>query len=152
MYYVLNNTWDNSMIEITNIQSLMPSLNMAVGAYFWKLVFVICATIPIWILTTTIKDWWILRQKRERLVRDSILSLDSYYEVDGHRGFLRTIGTRLIKLEEPDHTTHHIPIEKAVDGTVTKLHYKEQELEIDADIDNKALSDKIAVIEETIRQ
>lgn len=145
------------MIEFTNIQSLMPALNSAVGSYFWKTVFVILATIPAWILTTAIKDWWTLKRQREELVKDSILSIDTYYEINGHRGFLKTIGSRLLKLEEPNHTTHNIPIKLAIEGTITKLHYKaEQESDNDVsdDPDTSSLttSELKQIVKEVIKQ
>jgi len=104
-------------VDITILEEVVRNL---IGRYVWYLILTIILAIPGWIILTSIKDWWVLRSRRNKLINDTILSLDSYYEIAGKKGKLKQIGKRWIKLEEDD-TIHYISLESALKGPITKL-------------------------------
>jgi len=113
------------MVTATNLQQFSPLVSAAIGHFIYRLIMVVIAAIPTWIIVTSIKDWFSLKMKRDALIKSGFLATDIYYEISGKRGFLKVIGSRWLKLEDVDHTTHNIPIEDALEGPISKINFKE---------------------------
>jgi len=92
-----------------------------VGSYFLRLVVMVFSIIPLWFVSTIVKDktikWW----KRRRLLSRGIISMNNWYEIKGHKGKIVYIGNDSVHLQGNDGSMTHIPIELICDGVVKSI-------------------------------
>ena len=100
-------------------QPIATLIKTLAGDLVWNIIIIIAITIPVWIITTELKDMWKDYQKRRRLVNDTLLSIDTYYKINGASGVLKEINKKWVKLQDKDEI-HYIPINKVVGATITK--------------------------------
>ena len=97
-------------------------------------------------LIDTIKNWFILKTKRNQLISQSLLAIDSYYELgDGKRGVLKSIGSQWIRLEDPEtKNIYNLPITQVLNNAICKIHSNEESESINTHpVDTKSEKEKV---------
>ena len=74
------------------MEQLIDQIKELIGSYIYQIMATILFTVPIWFIMNSIKQKISLWLKKRSLINDTILSLETYYEICGHQGVLKEIG------------------------------------------------------------
>jgi len=80
------------------------------GGYFYRLIITIIATIPLWMITTAIRDAIVIWFKRRELINKAIISQGNWYEIQGYVGQCEYIGNNTVHFKDINGCSFHVPI------------------------------------------
>lgn len=92
------------------------------GKMAMGILITIFIVMPAWIAISWLKGKVSIRRFRTRLLMQGILSINTYYDINGKEGKMAFIGDEFIRLDRDNGDCHFFGIMSLKSATITRLH------------------------------
>ena len=108
----------------TQLRTVVSSVDkVALTELIWWAVGILVGWMFVSWAKEKITAWW----DKKEVISGTVLSDNSYYRINGCEGYLRNLQQSKDRITLEEHFTdgkihfHHVPMEKVIHGTITKL-------------------------------